>query len=197
MSNQRKAYADYKKGGRAYEPIGPGQSGGFKPPGTPKKGCAPVIIIVLAVVFLMFGGLAAYIFQVQQPQGVEETASPAPAPAPAPTLEQTAQADSTPPPLGHLDNASLIKVIRSNMAQVRACNENELKASPALAGQVRVRFLIAESGAVDSCAVTKTTLHNKAVEDCICDRIVRWRFPPPDDGVFSASYTFTFSSAGM
>jgi hypothetical protein len=58
-----------------------------------------------------------------------------------------------------------------------------------------VLFSISPSGDVASCSITENTMNNTIVSDCICRRVGRWRFPAPDEGQVTVSYTFVFQPA--
>ncbi|MCB9476027.1 MAG: TonB family protein [Deltaproteobacteria bacterium] len=87
--------------------------------------------------------------------------------------------------------------IRRYLGGIRSCYERELKADPTLTGKVGVNFTISSAGGVSACSVTSSTVASSAVSDCVCRRIMRWNFDPPEGGGSpSVNYTFIFTPAG-
>jgi TonB family protein len=96
---------------------------------------------------------------------------------------------------GKIDAAKVHDYIRSHLGGVRNCYEMQLNANPTLAGKVKVLFSVDGSGSVSSCSVTDNSLGNTIVSECVCRRIGSWRFPPPEEGTVTISYTFIFQPA--
>lgn len=96
---------------------------------------------------------------------------------------------------GKIDASKVRGYIRSQLGGVRHCYEMQLKSTPTLEGKVKVMFTIGSSGDVVSCSVAQNTMGNTLVGDCVCRRVQRWRFPPPDEGTVTVSYTFIFQPA--
>lgn len=70
-------------------------------------------------------------------------------------------------------------VIRSHLAEIRACYERNLQGQRALEGAVTARWIILRSGDVGEVRITKSTLNHPPTEMCISDAIKRWHFPLP------------------
>lgn len=105
--------------------------------------------------------------------------------------------DEGAPPKGSLPRSVILRVVTENTSELVACYEAELRRDPTLAGQVNVRFRIANSGDVDSVSVSRSTLDNPIVESCIVANIARWRFPEPEgDGIVVVNYPTNFSRGG-
>jgi hypothetical protein len=96
---------------------------------------------------------------------------------------------------GKIDAAKVRGYIRSRLGGVRHCYEMQLKVSPTLSGKVKVMFNIGATGGVTSCSVGADTMGNSLVSSCVCRRVARWRFPAPDEGSVTVSYTFIFTPA--
>ena len=80
------------------------------------------------------------------------------------------------------------------MNQIRYCYQRELTKNPALGGKIVVKFVIAKDGSVSSASTKATTMNNKAVENCINGRFMRFKFPEPKGGgIVIVSYPFIFS----
>jgi TonB family protein len=102
-----------------------------------------------------------------------------PSPSPSPSVH------------GSLDKEVIRGVIRRHLAEVQFCYERSLRKRPELAGKVMVQFTIVGSGAVSSAAVQSSTLGDAEAEQCICDAMTRWQFPPPaGGGMVIVSYPF-------
>lgn len=96
---------------------------------------------------------------------------------------------------GKIDAEKVRGYIRNQLGGVRNCYEMQLKTDPNLQGKVKVIFSIGGTGDVASCAVSENTMSNSLVGDCVCRRVQRWRFPPPEEGTVTVSYTFIFTPA--
>jgi len=99
---------------------------------------------------------------------------------------------------GQLPRELIREVIRRRIAQVRFCYEQALQSNPALAGRVRVEFLIAPDGRVRSARVAEgTTLDDSSLTDCLVARVGSWEFPQPKGGgSVKVTYPFVFKPVG-
>jgi TonB family protein len=80
------------------------------------------------------------------------------------------------------------------MNQIRHCYQRQLSRDPGLAGKVTVRFVIGNTGQVQKATVKSSSLGSAAVESCIAERFLRFRFPAPKGkGIVIVSYPFLFS----
>jgi len=103
----------------------------------------------------------------------------------------------TPRGYGTLSRAVIQGVIRSHIAEVRACYERGLDRDPDLEGRIFMHFMIGPSGGVDYAAVETSELSDPAVGECIADVIRFWDFPPPDGGGdVIVRYPFMLTSRG-
>jgi hypothetical protein len=84
---------------------------------------------------------------------------------------------------GGLDRAIIQATIAKYLAQVRACYEQGLQKNSALAGQVSMGFEINGGGALNYAKVSKSSLGDSQVEQCISERMMTWKFPKPVGGV--------------
>lgn len=83
---------------------------------------------------------------------------------------------------GHLSTEAVHRVLRRHSNEVRYCYERELRGSPELAGDVRIRAIVSPTGLVQTAMVQSTSLHNTSVERCILQAVQRWPFPAPEGG---------------
>ncbi len=97
--------------------------------------------------------------------------------------------------LGAVDRSAIEKEIKKHLAQIRYCYQKELNKNPALYGKIVIKFVIAKDGSVSSAKVNTTTMNNPIVENCICQRFMRFQFPEPrGGGIAIVSYPFVFKS---
>ncbi|MFH1356093.1 MAG: AgmX/PglI C-terminal domain-containing protein [bacterium] len=95
--------------------------------------------------------------------------------------------------LGALDKSIVDRVVKQHLAQIRYCYQKELAKNPNLFGKIVVKFVVANDGSVSSATIKDSTMNNSIVEQCICQRFMRFRFPPPKgDGIVIVSYPFVF-----
>jgi hypothetical protein len=95
---------------------------------------------------------------------------------------------------GGLSPEIIRRVLSRNLAQLRFCFEQGLAARSDLEGRVRIAFVIAPDGVVQSAALRDTTLEDARVEGCIVRALRRMRFPAPDGGgVVSVIHVFGLS----
>lgn len=99
---------------------------------------------------------------------------------------------------GGLDREQIAEVIRRHIGQVRYCYEKGLQSSPKLSGRVSVKFKIAPSGRVSVASVSRSSLRNSRVENCIVRRLKGWRFPKPRGGVVvKVNYPFVLKRSRL
>jgi len=98
---------------------------------------------------------------------------------------------------GGLDRAVIQATIAKYLSQVRACYEGGLQSNPGLQGQVNMNFIIAGDGSVSTAKVSKTTLGDAPVENCISSKMLNWKFPKPVGGVnVKVNYPFVLRPMG-
>ena len=84
------------------------------------------------------------------------------------------------------------------MSAIRACYERELNKNPRLEGKVVVVWEIHEKGVAKASRIdrSKSTIGNRAVEECVRTRILAIRFPEPPPGA-SAEVVYPFYFRGQ
>ena len=96
---------------------------------------------------------------------------------------------------GGLEKEVIAQNIRTHLGQVLYCYERQLSASPHLMGKVAVKFTIGASGDVITQQINQTTLKNTFVENCILQKISKWKFPNPMGGTLvNVVYPFLFKT---
>ncbi len=97
--------------------------------------------------------------------------------------------------LGALDKSVIDRVIKQHLAQIRYCYQKELNKNPGLYGKIVIKFVIAKDGSVSSAKTNSTSMNNPIVENCICQRFMRFQFPQPKGGgIVIVTYPFVFKS---
>ncbi len=97
--------------------------------------------------------------------------------------------------LGGLDKSLIAAVVQANIGQIKHCYERQLIVDSNIFGKVVAGWTINKDGAVSVSSVKKSTMNNKAVENCITAKIKSWTFPKPKGGgQVLVSYPFLFKS---
>jgi TonB family protein len=98
--------------------------------------------------------------------------------------------------VGTIDREAVRRVIRAGIREIRGCYErelNKLNKTQKLEGKVVIEWTIADHGRALNAKVKSSTLGNRAVENCVRDRLSTWRFPEPPPGtVAEVNYPFYF-----
>jgi len=81
------------------------------------------------------------------------------------------------PSLACLDTTALKESILSQLHTVTACIETERKATPTLAGKLRLNFTISPSNAVTESKSTSGDDLPASLLDCANEATLQWRFP--------------------
>ncbi|MEL6348810.1 MAG: AgmX/PglI C-terminal domain-containing protein, partial [Myxococcota bacterium] len=85
-------------------------------------------------------------------------------------------------------------LVQGKMPTFRNCYQRELQRTPNLrGGQVTTQFIIGEDGFVSKARISKTTLKNDRVEQCLSQNLLGTPFPLPRNGTVVVSYPFTFN----
>lgn len=97
--------------------------------------------------------------------------------------------------VGGLDREIIAQYIKTQLGQILYCYERQLSASPDLYGKIAVKFTIAGTGSVETQSINDTTLKNRNVENCILNKVAKWKFPEPRGGTkVLVTYPFLFKS---
>lgn len=102
---------------------------------------------------------------------------------------------STGPPAiyGGLDKEIIRRIINQHRSRFKYCYERELIKRPTLQGKIHVWFQIEGTGRVHKSRISRTTMNNDRVEECLSRRVRLLRFPSPKGGgVVHVNYPFIF-----
>jgi outer membrane biosynthesis protein TonB len=91
-----------------------------------------------------------------------------------------------------LDPSAVAAKIRQYRGALVACYEAGLKRNPTLAGKITLRFTIGKIGKVTKVDIEVDTMHDDEVNQCIIDRAMSWRFPPPQSGSDGVQFAYPF-----
>jgi len=97
--------------------------------------------------------------------------------------------------MGALDKEQIRDVIRKHRSEARYCYEKQLAKNPSLAGTIKVKFVISQSGSVVSASTSSDSMGNEEVTRCLVDSVKRWTFPEPrGGGIVVVNYPFAFTT---
>ncbi len=98
---------------------------------------------------------------------------------------------------GGISRYAINATIAKYLNQVRRCYETQLKTKPELQGLVEMSFEINSTGSLNFSRVNRTTLKDKATEQCISKKMMTWQFPKPKGGVkVPVKYPFMLRPVG-
>ncbi|MDZ7331185.1 MAG: TonB family protein [candidate division KSB1 bacterium] len=112
---------------------------------------------------------------------------------PVPTSEEE-QAAITQKRVKTRSAQDVMRVVQSHTRALQDCYKQELRYAPNISGKITVRFVVDPDGNVKDVALVSSTLNSPRMEQCIINRIKRWRdFPPCDPSVGDKTYRQSFS----
>jgi len=114
------------------------------------------------------------------------------APAP-PASAATASAGEAASGAGELPREEIRLVIQQSRSRYRACYERGLARDPALAGRVKVRFVIHRDGSVSDVTDAGSDLPDRNVVACVLRAIGATRFPSSEGDDVTVVYPFVFA----
>ena len=102
--------------------------------------------------------------------------------------------------VGTIDKEAVRRVIRHNQNEIRGCyvkELNRLERGKQVEGKVVMTWEIVSGGKAVNVRVRSSTLNNKAVENCLRDRIASYTFPDVPEGMTAevSQYPFNFRAA--
>jgi hypothetical protein len=141
------------------------------------------LVAVIAAALLVACAAVVLVVSHETPRPAEPvpaTSPPSPQPAAARILPETQP-----------DERLVRSIIQQHAAELQGCYEQELQASPSLAGTVMLQLAI-DAGRVTPEIASGSTLNNARVESCIVAAASRWSFPR--DSRFTFRYPIVFRS---
>lgn len=100
--------------------------------------------------------------------------------------------------VGSIDKEAVRRVVKSALAQFKACYEREYHMNSKLEGKVVIQWEIHAQGVAKNAIViqNRSTLNNSAVEECVKNRMMALKFPEPPPGT-AAEVTYPFIFQGQ
>jgi TonB family protein len=80
------------------------------------------------------------------------------------------------------DKAAVKMAPLVHSAELRACYDRGAKTHAGVEGRVVFRIGIDPTGAVGTSCIVRSSLNDAAIESCLADVILTWKFPPPKGG---------------
>ncbi len=88
----------------------------------------------------------------------------------------------------------VMRVVQSHTRALQDCYKQELRYDPTISGKIVVRFTIDPEGIVTNASIISSTVNSPRMEECILNRIKRWRnFPTCDPAIGKKTYRQSFS----
>lgn len=85
------------------------------------------------------------------------------------------------------------EVINRHLSEIRYCYERSIIRRPDVEGKLLVAFSIGKTGAVKTSKVKSSTVPDSALDQCIMNRLVEWKFPKPRGNTdVAVTYPFIF-----
>lgn len=83
---------------------------------------------------------------------------------------------------GELDEKTVQQYIRRFLSGIKWCYQDRLQSNRKLGGKVTLAFTILPNGSVLDPRTVNSSLGDASLEQCITNKMARWRFPSPKDG---------------
>jgi TonB family protein len=94
---------------------------------------------------------------------------------------------------GKLDPAVIQRVVRGHVPRIKACYQRVLAKHADAKGQLRVQFVIGNTGVVTSAAIDRGS-GIPELDACVMAIFIKMQFPPPTGGSVNVRYPFVFAS---
>lgn len=83
---------------------------------------------------------------------------------------------------GELDEKTVQQYIRRFLSGIKWCYQDRLQSNRKLGGKVTLAFTILPNGSVLDPRTVNSSLDDSSLEECIRNKMARWKFPSPKDG---------------
>ncbi|HRE88647.1 MAG TPA: AgmX/PglI C-terminal domain-containing protein [Myxococcota bacterium] len=83
---------------------------------------------------------------------------------------------------GELDEKTVQQYIRRFLSGIKWCYQDRLQSNRKLGGKVTLAFTILPNGTVLDPRTVNSSLDDASLEECIRNKMARWKFPSPKDG---------------
>ena len=100
--------------------------------------------------------------------------------------------------LGSLTREEIEAVVSAHRNEVQFCYQRELQQDAKLAGKLAFKWTIVSGGRVELVKTSDNSTGSKALENCVRDKISRWKFPAPAQGSQAVvDWPWTFKPQGL
>lgn len=96
---------------------------------------------------------------------------------------------------GSVDKDAILRVVRSNRAQLERCHSAVLQKNPSIQGRIKLHWVI-QNDRVVSAGITSNQSGSKSLAQCLVSRLKNWRFPGAVPKGASGKITFPFVFTG-
>ncbi|MDE0152057.1 MAG: AgmX/PglI C-terminal domain-containing protein [Bdellovibrionales bacterium] len=96
---------------------------------------------------------------------------------------------------GSVDRDAILRVVRSNRAQLERCHSMVLQNNPSIQGRIKVKWVI-QNDRVVSARVMSNQSGSKSLAQCLVSRLKNWRFPGAVPRGASGEISFPFVFTG-
>jgi len=96
------------------------------------------------------------------------------------------------PAEGQLDQDLVRRVVRAHLPETRQCYEGVLASDADASGVMAIDFTIGTDGEVTEAIVLGGDFPDPAMQTCMREAVLRWKFPRPEGGPVVVSYPFLF-----
>jgi hypothetical protein len=94
---------------------------------------------------------------------------------------------------GSLDLSLVTDEVNRRLGALEACYERRLAVKPALTGTVEIHWVIDEHGNVPEACITKETVGDREIVDCVNALVGKGGFPAPRGGAVDVTMPFVFA----
>lgn len=85
------------------------------------------------------------------------------------------------------------KIVESHFAEIQQCYELQLATTPLLRGMVELELTITQDGTIESGKLLKDSLGSAALNLCLVQKMLDWKFPAHADESVTIQFPFAFS----
>jgi len=111
------------------------------------------------------------------------------------TVERGAVTFRPPSVQAALDLQFVETEVKRRMTALQKCYERRLAANPMLAGTVVIHWTITATGDVPESCITRDTVEDRELIDCV-NELAKAPFPAPPDGAVAVEFPFVFAPRG-
>ena len=96
------------------------------------------------------------------------------------------------PVIGEIRKELISKIINKRKFELQLCFELALRKNRNLRGSIELTWLLDTRGRISDLKVANSTIRNRAMQQCVLQKVSRWKFPRPRKGSIEITYPFHF-----